>query len=184
MAEYFEEEEQQPIDNGVIYHRRGYDGGSGWSGGNDGFYEERGVYHHGDHPRGYMGDEVGEGAQAVEGEESNDHLQINDVYGHQTMIIFAQIQGSLKDFAATPSLTTWKMNPKILEHMKTNTRVTNRSNATKADLEGDLTKVIILDAHLIDTGNSFKTNIGIRCTGMQPKTFTRDNLFDWVLIYL
>jgi len=180
------------------HHRRGgY--GSDWSSGPDDMYDyqydqrrdarqfnvmdNRDVhFHNGEPPRmAYARDPIGQNVEVVDEDENEvEHLQADQMYGIQKTVIVAAISGSLSDLMS-PSKSTFKIQPNNLKNFRVNSRTTNRTNATKDDFTGDLSKTVILDARLISSGNHYPVPIGVEYTKMEPRHLTSTDAYQHML---
>ena len=145
-------------------------------------YHEQDHHHHYQTPQHSYQLQNSEIGEQVDTEEDNVHVNEDDLYGYSTVVINASINCTLNQLGKNGNMAVWKPSDQMLNKLfKNNRRSTNISNATGKDLNGDLTKVIILNAKLTNGGNHFDTPIGFKCTGMNPKHITETDSYSYVL---
>lgn len=113
--------------------------------------------------------------------DENGHLQMDDLFGVQTIVIYPQVKDSLENYAKDPSKTVWTMSRDNLASTRHNTRTNNRANATDDDLTGDLSKAVFLEARLLYTNNDSPVDVGFKVTGLEPRGFTDRDRYSWVM---
>ena len=155
-----------------------------WSNGrnsnNRHYHDDRSTHYH--YRR--ANESIGEQAPPVDNEakfKEDQHLTKEDVYGIQTKIIYAEINGTLEEFAAHSEKSEWKMTPNVAKSFGRLDKSKGRATANTCDYKGDLNKCILLDAIIIDAGNSHPRTSGINITGMVPSTVTDKKPYLWVM---
>lgn len=131
----------------------------------------------------YVGNEIyveSKASQAGQLDEDG-HLQVEDLYGVQSAVLYAQFTGSLDDFQKNPRKAVWTLSHENQKQLMLNNRSNNRANATDSDRSGDLSKAIIVGASVINTSSSFGTDLGLKITGMEPRVLTGNGNFSWII---
>lgn len=112
--------------------------------------------------------------------DTSKHLQAGKMYGIQKIRIEASISGSLTDMLS-PGNSIFKIQPNNFKKLQLNSRANNRKHATDEDFTGDLSKTVILDVKLFNSGSHYPTPLGVEYTGMNPNHLTSNNAFQHVI---
>lgn len=113
--------------------------------------------------------------------DQDGHLQVEDLYGVQTIRFTASVRASLEELANNPQKAVWRLPSEAQRFLQKVTSKVNRTNATKDDLIGDPSRAILLKASVKQIRNQFPIDWGLDINGLMPNHLTSHGRHNFVL---
>jgi hypothetical protein len=124
-----------------------------------------------------------EEAAGVCGEiDAEGHLQPNALWGTQTAIFDISMSGSLEQLQKNGAASVWSLDENVQQkNLRAVMSKTNRNKPIEADMVGDISKTIWLQATVIEQQNDYPVPVGIDVDGLVARSFTQHSRHNWVI---
>lgn len=115
--------------------------------------------------------------------EEQEHLQADDLYGVQTKLLDISVEGvTLEQLAANAKDGLfWEMSDDVKRYLKPTTKTFNRTDVSDKDLDGDLGKVLFLEARIVTDHGNCPKKLSFDIPGLVPSVHTSSGRHNWVV---